>query len=798
MEPVNSVENVEALEVYPRQPKEYFHIITRKNNGRHSNTATNSHLAIKKSRKRGRKPKALQSDFEGQSNPQIPEGAEPKLSKRVPCLMVNEREKRKKSTRFTEFLEVIKGEKDFYIDQEDTYDVKPGKKGRGRKKKEQEKQTLNSCITEAPIHHIFSDGHLSVLAQSIDDISDTTCVIHVKEGDSQENSLFACIRDDTTLSESSLDESSKFINTIELKEELNFDLNPLSDLKKSDKPNIKIEEEFLAISDYENEMESLQIFESQNGIHLQVKREKTGEYIDENFKSEQNLIIEPEKDSTVVHKINSLSEPSRNFRCKLCSEMFLTFEDAKRHAKTFHSSAVFEATNKECNEPDYRCPECDRTFPTEKGRNKHHLLMHLKNKPVSCPDCLVCFNSFRSLERHLKTDHDRNPVNFCDICEEEFVLTASLEHHISISHPPKSKLTMDTQYARHIKRVIQCPICNKKVIGSKAFRWHHSKIHNGEPFTCKQCKYRTYSISMLKRHLATVHKALNLSLYVCSNCKAGYQIPQDLEDHYISAHNRELDYLCPFCGERFACVEMLRYHKGKHRAYTCQFCPMGFMKPETLEEHLSTVHKHDLSKEAETLLEKVSIEGTSNMIENEKTEEDASSTSGLLNTVNTKILEIKHDGSVEVKENLLPLTLGETQGPSRESPNRVYHLHHTKDGNLQELDLNNPLKGFRLKDLPKKINCPICNKLLTTKFLKTHMRSHEGSLPHKCPKCSKAYAQGTLLRKHMKSKHYEDFLKLGNKMPKKKKIQCEYCELVLDDIYLMEDPSLVPYRRQDI
>lgn len=62
------------------------------------------------------------------------------------------------------------------------------------------------------------------------------------------------------------------------------------------------------------------------------------------------------------------------------------------------------------------------------------------------------------------------------------------------------------------------------------------------------------------------------------------------------------------------------------------------------------------------------------------------------------------------------------------------------------------LKPHQIKG--KAINCPHCQKLMSTKSLARHIRSvHQKVKPFKCDHCGEGFAQKTCLTYHTKSKH---------------------------------------------
>ncbi|XP_047488520.1 zinc finger protein 91-like [Penaeus chinensis] len=742
-------------------------------------------------RRRGRPPKGNRK----QKQEDVPE---------APPLMVNQREKRKRSGKFNTFLEVLRGEKDFYIEDEELQEPKVAKKSGGRKKK-------------------TNFGIVPVEDKS-KEMMEKMCIIQVTEVDRREKEVHTADKDKLDLDEVvqeilgiSTDPETSLIEDIESLEHDGEDLisaidemtsqqgiietNSRAPIKTEEMairrwPNIKAEDiatpsievtgfdedlaasmPSLEVTITQSEDNTLQAVINDPDVLSAIVKEEATEVMDEKIVKSENACDRDE------------GSDLKKYRCKLCTETFSNKSEARKHALEVHMQSDLGDNDKN-SQGSFRCCECDRVFPTARGRDRHMLYMHLKHKPVQCTDCCRSFNSFRPLERHLREFHDKNPTLYCEACEAEFVLGTALEHHKEIMHPVlnKNKLaksTVNTKLKENVKqhKVVECPICHQKVYGIKSLKLHHQKMHKGQEYTCKYCKYKTNCLSTMHRHMVRIHKALKLELYNCIKCRAGYQYPKDLEEHCISVHKIDPSFLCQHCGEKFACIEMLRFHRKSHRAFSCKLCHLGFMKEEALEEHVKSVHNCDpvgltengdvtSQSENESVNEKMDAIDT----ETESTEKAPAAP-------NSKVLVIATDGSVQVKEEVKEASTA----PPVPSEDVTLHLQQTREGGLEEMDMLNPLKGHKVKDLPKKMNCPVCNKVLTTKFLRTHMLSHKGDLPHKCHVCGKAYAQGTLLRKHMKNRHYDEFLKLGNKNPKKPKIGCDFCHEIYDNIYALEE-----------
>ncbi|XP_050725339.1 zinc finger protein 208-like [Eriocheir sinensis] len=801
-----------------------------------SKVDTNKGSSVLK-RRRGRPPNA--------SNSSALKPQQPRQHQQPPPLMVNQREKRKRSAKFSTFLEVLKGEKEFYIEDEDVEEPKGKRRSVGKQRTalpgvdiveveagREEEGPDGTCIIQvtdmglpAPREGLALDD---VVQEILGLTGDATGPLISMEGlscsrgtqeEEEENLIIAISKMSAAVEAESSTEASKPESDpsirLEPQQEEQEERGKQEQQQQEDGgggpgggPQAKMEpggggaSSFIEVTAVKEDLAAgVEVVLSHGGgdtFHATISNPATPP------SPSPVPTLAPTPSPTATPAPTPLSASIRSevcgdaagassatataavkkYRCKMCASTFLGREEARQHAQECHKATQPPAGR--CKQDSFPCSECERCFPTERGRDRHRLHMHHRHHPVQCPDCPATFNSFRPLERHLRHDHDHNPTLYCEACDMEFVLGTSLEHHREIMHPapPGRVKTTRAPPRQRIKKpdkqrhVFCCPLCREEVAGVKAFRLHHQKMHNGCEYTCNYCSFKTLCFSSLNRHMVRVHKAFDMKLYTCSSCSACYSLARDLEEHYRCMHGAEPTLLCQHCGDKFACAEMLRFHRNTHRAFQCKLCHLGFMKEEALEDHVRTIHSCDPvgSTESSGTKGQAEAKGASAKAKGDERGRKGSESTAL----EPKVLVITSDGLVQVKEEKKEVG-GEPSGDV------TLHLQQTVEGGLEEMDVLNPLKGQRVKDLPKKMNCPVCNKVLTTKFLRTHMLSHKGSLPHKCQFCDKAYAQGTLLRKHMKNRHHEEFQKLGNKNPKKHKVACDFCQEIFDSIYLLEE-----------
>lgn len=146
---------------------------------------------------------------------------------------------------------------------------------------------------------------------------------------------------------------------------------------------------------------------------------------------------------------NEVHNENYEFSCKFCHVSFKAMADMFTHEQIHIAEGNF-----------YKCPECSRTFATNKERRIH-------------------------LEEHKM----QNQVK-CHYCEMEFVSLSSLRRHLAV-HTGAKQFT--------------CLVC-QRAFKQKGHLTTHMRLHTGErPYTCQLCDKRfTHSLS-LKLHVQRYH-----------------------------------------------------------------------------------------------------------------------------------------------------------------------------------------------------------------------------------------------------------------------------------------------------
>lgn len=179
---------------------------------------------------------------------------------------------------------------------------------------------------------------------------------------------------------------------------------------------------------------------------------------------------------------------------------------------------------------------------------------------------------------------------------------------------------------KHMKEIHKEHVCNKcKILfhGSLSFKSHfHSCQQKKKPTpttTCKFCEKTFSTISVLNRHIRTVHEKIRE--YSCDLCDKSFQHKSHLLAHqsvhsekvrafrceicslsfktepvlanHLKLHTTIPNHICDICGSKFKSTTYLKIHKDSHvttRTISCDSCGKSFKTIKNLKDHAWT-HK---------------------------------------------------------------------------------------------------------------------------------------------------------------------------------------------------------------
>uniref|UniRef100_A0AC35FDS3 C2H2-type domain-containing protein n=1 Tax=Panagrolaimus sp. PS1159 TaxID=55785 RepID=A0AC35FDS3_9BILA len=269
------------------------------------------------------------------------------------------------------------------------------------------------------------------------------------------------------------------------------------------------------------------------------------------------------------------------FACHFCDKHFAQKATLQVHERT-HTG-----------ERPYKCKFCDKTFAQYGTKTVHERSAHLGIRNYKCPKCDKCLSSPSALYTHKKTHGDK--VFHCPCCPKTFTLKNYLKLHVKQVHEQNER--------KHV-----CKFCSKSFAYAGSLQVH-VRTHTGErPYVCKYCPKAFASQGNLQSHERT-HTGERP--YNCSQCGRAFIQKSQLTAHEAT-HNmpptaeviieeeeeiqplpppprKTNDYVCKFCGKRYAYASSLYVHTRLHtgeRPFRCNFCDKKFTNQGNMQVHL--------------------------------------------------------------------------------------------------------------------------------------------------------------------------------------------------------------------
>lgn len=176
-----------------------------------------------------------------------------------------------------------------------------------------------------------------------------------------------------------------------------------------------------------------------------------------------------------------------------------------------------------------------------------------RDPPPASFKCYLCKEVFsqRKLKyEHLESKHSNDEFK-CRICKHKSQTARGMDNHVMLHENPELLSHM-------------CHICSKNYQKACELRRHIKLSHSDKSmrvskFFCDFCDFKTFSKMNVKRHLRTIH--LKIKAFVCQFCPdKKYTSKVTLDQHMITKHGQETDYVCRCCGRKFPTMSFLRSH----------------------------------------------------------------------------------------------------------------------------------------------------------------------------------------------------------------------------------------------
>lgn len=211
----------------------------------------------------------------------------------------------------------------------------------------------------------------------------------------------------------------------------------------------------------------------------------------------------------------------------------------ERERKRFKTSSSISKTKREPPPSTFKCYLCNASFHQRKLKYEHLEKVHGRDK-FKCRVCSHKSQTVKGHDNHLMLHENPDLLShMCHICSKNYQKACELRRHIKLSHSDKSK------------RVSK--------------------------FFCDCCDFKTFSKMNVKRHLRTIH--LKIKAFQCQFCpdkkytskvatfvtttrlfNNNFGLQVTLDQHMITKHGQETDFICRCCARKFPTMSFLRSH----------------------------------------------------------------------------------------------------------------------------------------------------------------------------------------------------------------------------------------------
>ncbi|XP_014085458.2 zinc finger protein 420 [Bactrocera oleae] len=347
---------------------------------------------------------------------------------------------------------------------------------------------------------------------------------------------------------------------------------------------------------------------------------------------------------------------------------------------TTRSSKATEGNNVRVLKEELKCCHCPMTFVSSKRLARHKLKRH----------------GSEQTRKENESNSEQEPSKPKDTLENSEMKNIDNEDkNLIIADPALIKTTISTtlqpivQKTQPAKLVYFCETCGAGFALRRSLI-HHKKqnLCNKTTFDCDKCRRVFISEETLKEHQLT-----HLQDHECTECGKLFGTNDELGQHMVDEHKRNLRNQCPICKKVFTILSALKDHLRVHsgeKPFVCEICNKAFSQKTNLKQHImrhSKEKKFKCDECARTFVTK------GELCSHKRT----------------------HTG---------------------EHPFRC-------DECLATFTISSSLvKHKRIHTGERPYACDLCPKRFTSSFtLKNHRRTHTGEKPFKCRWCSKTFTQ---------------------------------------------------------
>lgn len=225
------------------------------------------------------------------------------------------------------------------------------------------------------------------------------------------------------------------------------------------------------------------------------------------------------------------------FQCVYCREKLPNHNSFENHKLIQHSIEMDDDAKTKQNhslsliDQIYICTErgCKKSFRTLMNLIEHKYQHKQTNELYKCSICKnIEFDEQRKYSYHMLSYHsDEIKLYTCDKCDKTmrrgeflnhyatFHLNASREDEIKFKNQIKKTAQRTEEYKKYITKTdtfrYYCKACEISLSSQTAARVHVRYSHmNERSFSCDLCEKQFFSSALLRRHMGTRHKHVNI------------------------------------------------------------------------------------------------------------------------------------------------------------------------------------------------------------------------------------------------------------------------------------------------